>query len=246
MAEQKKVPASDNEGGDLTNLHSGPPLTVRMAHEIPKPKDWQALQRGCVVLFQAELKDPHAQEYGRNGQKQRGIDVLGRRNGDPNHFVGVQCRDVATPLKKATILTDCREALTIRAGLKEIIFATTAPSDTRATDAAIEVERELRAEGHDITVVVYAWPDLELRIALHETAYNVFFPGAVASSASFTKEQVDPLSVSIADVVATRLQQSNQSAVPAENRCFPGPVPVEESVLGCQGGPFCFAIKRRP
>jgi hypothetical protein len=35
------------------------------------------------VLFQAELKDPHAQEYGRQGQKQRGIDVL------PNNVVGI-------------------------------------------------------------------------------------------------------------------------------------------------------------
>src|ERR1022692_3436260 len=69
---------------------------------------------------------------------------------------------------------------TIKAGLKEIIFATTCPSDTKATDAAIEVERELRAEGHDLKVVVYSWSDLELMIAQHSTAYNYFFPSAVA------------------------------------------------------------------
>ena len=60
------------------------PLTSRLAHEIPKPKDWQAFQRSCVLLFQAELKDPNAQEYGRGGQSQRGIDVLGKRNGNPD------------------------------------------------------------------------------------------------------------------------------------------------------------------
>jgi hypothetical protein len=58
----------------------GPDFSIRAAQEIPKPKDWQALQRGCVILFQAELQDPDTQEYGRNGQEQRGIDVLRRRN----------------------------------------------------------------------------------------------------------------------------------------------------------------------
>ncbi len=83
------------------------PLNARLSHEIPKPKDWQAFQRNCALLFQAELNDPNAQEYGRGGQKQRGIDILGRRNADPNHFVGVQCRHVTKPLKEATILKDC-------------------------------------------------------------------------------------------------------------------------------------------
>ncbi|MDQ0346704.1 hypothetical protein [Ancylobacter vacuolatus] len=43
-------------------------ITTRLAREIPKPKDWQAFQRNCVLLFRAALNDPHAQEYGRAGQ----------------------------------------------------------------------------------------------------------------------------------------------------------------------------------
>jgi hypothetical protein len=106
---------------DLPVLSSGYPFSVTSAQEIPRPKNWQDFQRGCVVLFQAELKDPHAREYGRHGQKQRGID----------HFVGIQCCRYDVPLKKAAILKDCRDALAIKAGLKEIIFATTCPSDTK-------------------------------------------------------------------------------------------------------------------
>jgi cellulose synthase operon protein C len=99
------------------------PLIARLAHEIPKPKDWQAFQRACVVLFREELRDPNAQEYGRGGQNQGGIDVLGRRNSQPDHFVGVQCRLIAKPEKEAKILADCRATLGLKAGLKEIIFA---------------------------------------------------------------------------------------------------------------------------
>jgi hypothetical protein len=206
------------ESADLLAVVPGTDFSIRAAQEIPKPKDWQALQRGCVILFQGELKDPHAQEYGRNGQKQRGIDVLGRRDGNADYFVGIQCRRLDKPMKKAKILADCREALTIQAGLKEIIFATTCPSDTKATDAAIEVERDLRAEGHDLRVVLYSWSDLEIKIAQHPTAYNFFFPGAVASTApqSLGKQDLDSLSGLIAEAVAARLQPSSQPVLPAD------------------------------
>lgn len=158
------------------------PITTRLAIEIPKPKDWQAFQRNCVLLFRAELNDPHAQEYGRAGQKQGGIDILARRDGRDDHFVGVQCRLIASPLKEEKILSDARHALKLKAGLKELIFATSAPDDTAASDAAITVTRTLKAEGHDLTVVVYGWGQLQTLIAPHEVAYNAFHPSAVASS----------------------------------------------------------------
>ncbi|WP_128291227.1 PIN domain-containing protein [Afifella aestuarii] len=158
------------------------PITTRLAIEIPKPKDWQAFQRNCVLLFRTELNDPHAQEYGRGGQKQGGIDILARRHGRDDHFVGVQCRLITKPMKEKKILSDAREALKLKAGLKELIFATTAPDDTTASDAAIAVTRTLRAEGHDLTVVVYGWGQLQTIIALHEVAHNAFHPSAVASS----------------------------------------------------------------
>lgn len=158
------------------------PLAARLAVEIPKPRDWQAFQRNVVLLFRAELKDPNAQEYGRGGQAQGGIDVLGKRNGDPNHYVGVQCRLIAKPLNEAKILADCRAAAELEPGLKEIIFATTAPNDTGATNAAITVERILRAEGHDLTVVIYGWGNLQTLIAVHPVAHAAFFPSIVATS----------------------------------------------------------------
>lgn len=48
-----------------------------------------------------------------------------------NHYVGIQCRRLDKPMAKAKILADCSEALTIKAWLKEIIFATTCQA-TRA------------------------------------------------------------------------------------------------------------------
>lgn len=196
------------------------PITTRLAIEIPKPKDWQAFQRNCVLLFRAELNDPHAQEYGRNGQGQGGIDVLARRDGRDDHFVGVQCRLITRPIKESKLLSDARAALTLKAGLKELIFATTAPDDTTASDAAIEVTRKLKAEGHDLKVVVYGWGQLQTLIAPHEVAYNAFHPSAVASSVS---QSTGPAVVSselaalIADQVFERFRSSGFTAAPRED-----------------------------
>jgi predicted Zn-dependent protease len=217
-------PYKDEEFANAVTSRGAPtasvPLTARLAYELPKPKDWQAFQRASVIHFREELRDPNAQEYGRSGQDQGGIDVLGRRNNAPDHFAGIQCRLITKPLKEAKISADCREAIQLKAGLKEIIFATSAPDDARASDAAIAVERTLRADGHDLKVVVYGWGQLQTLIALHEAAYNAFFPSAVASSApqpaSTPQVGSDDFATQIAAKVGEQLRQMGLSMPPRE------------------------------
>lgn len=172
---------------------------------MPRPLDWQAFQRNCVILFRAVLRDPNAMEYGRNGQTQQGIDILGRRGGVGEHHVGIQCRCVAKPLKFAKIMKDCRDALRLKAVLKEIIFVTTAKDDRAASDAALEVERQLAAEGHAVSVAIYGWGALQNLVATHEEAYLAFCPSAVASNGNL------PLSVQGTNQEA-RLELASQIA----------------------------------
>ncbi len=178
MSETGKTAAQKQAFAAATTV----PVAPRLASEILKPRDPYTFQRYCVVLFRDELRDPNTKEYGRNGQAQGGIDILGYREGDPLRAVGVQCRNVDKPLKHTTILKDCRAALTLEFGLREIIFATTAPDDTKADEAAKSVERTLRAEGHDVTVHVYGWGQLQTLIALHDGAYAVFVPASAATA----------------------------------------------------------------
>src|SRR5262249_30134924 len=99
---------------------------------------------------------------------------------------------------------ECRATLKLKAGLKEIIFATTAPNDTRATDAAVEVERILRSEGHDLAVVVYGWGALQDKIAVHDIAYAGFCPSIVATSALQSPAST-PSATDLASQVATQV-----------------------------------------
>ena len=205
------------------------PVGQRLAHDIVKPKDWGAFQRNCVVLFREELRDPNAKEYGRNGQDQGGIDILGHRDRDPVRAVGVQCRLIQKSLKRAKLLADCRAALALSFGLKEIIFATTAPNDTKAEQAAKAVERELRAEGHDVTVNLYGWEQLQLLIALHEPAYNAFMPTSVATSRAIEMIATDPMNIAgFAARLADELLQRGGMAL--------APLPVAPAGPGNIGG----------
>ena len=211
--------ASDkSEKGGFTTYASAP-MSARLVGQIVKPKDWPAFQRNCVVLFREELRDPNTKEYGRNGQDQGGIDILGYRNGNPDHAVGIQCRKIEKCLKQAVILKDCRAALELEFGLREIIFATTAANDTKADQAAKAVERLLRSEGYDLTVHVYGWEQLETLIGIHEPAYNAFMPTAVATSRQLdlnaTPSDLSGLAAIVADEVAKRMGGSILAAPPA-------------------------------
>lgn len=220
---------------DRAATSASTPISARLAHEIVKPKDWQAFQRNCAVLFQAELRDPNAQEYGRSGQKQGGIDVLGRRDGNPDHYVGVQCRLITKPLTESAIMVECRAALELKANLKEIIFATTAPDDTSATDAAIAVERALRTEGHDLAVVVYGWGALQTKIAIHDTAYAAFCPSIVATSAPQTPlTETSPDNILAAQVAAQVVAQFGQAGIVFSAREGDGGSNAEDPALHAQ------------
>ncbi len=112
------------------------------------------------------------------------------------------------------IMEDCRAALKISSGLREIIFATTAPDDTRAEDAARRVESELRAEGHNVRIVVYGWGQLHKLIARHDVAYSVFCPWILATSvpqpttlAALSERDAGSIAAQLAPLLAAGLKQ---------------------------------------
>lgn len=192
----------------LDRLSMSSPIIARLGHEIPKPRDWQAFQRCCQILFRAELNDPHAQEFGRNGQDQGGIDVLGRRSGSSEKVVGVQCRLISKPMNKIGILKECRKAIEFGLDLSELIFATTAPDDTQAALDAITVEKELRSEGIELRVVVYGWTQLQQLIALHDAAYAAFWP----------QGEVDDRPISLGQESSERIVELLAAALRREQR----------------------------
>src|SRR5688572_11331053 len=58
---------------------------------FPPPLGWDELEELCWDLFSVEWQDPGAVRHGRQGQRQDGVDLYGRRHGRGS-YIGVQCK----------------------------------------------------------------------------------------------------------------------------------------------------------
>ena len=117
-------------------------------------------------------------------------------------------------------MADCRDTLALNKELKEIIFATTAPDDGAADNAAMNVEKTLAAEGYKVSVSVYGWRALQLLIAKHPVAYQVFCPSAAGTTtpdATAPLALPDDFAAKVAEQVATRMAQVGIAIQPKDS-----------------------------
>lgn len=174
--------------------------------QIPKPLDWQVFQRGCIPLFRKLVADPSLGDVGRSGQDQKGIDLLGYRDGNLTKPVGVQCRHVEK-LTLADVKKAVAAARAITPQLTELIFATTAKHDARLQFDLHTYMEELVQSGWHLRVTLMGWEALQAEIATCPDARRLFWPGsdALAQTAdgfSALKEAMDVRTERVLDAIA--------------------------------------------
>lgn len=146
--------------------------------QIPKPADEQVFERASIHLWRCILKDPNVQKNGRRGQRQNGVDVIGVRNGDSNHLVGIQCKlkGEGKELTETEVRREVTKALTFKPPLKEYFISTTAPDDVAIQELARQITQELKKNGTELIVNVWGWNTLEDQISEHDKAIKAFDP----------------------------------------------------------------------
>jgi hypothetical protein len=115
------------------------------------PLLWQQFEELCVRLLDEVYRVPSAQQVGRPGQAQNGVDVYGRsaRYG----VIGIQCKRLAEtngngdvlpggPVTRSLLRTEAKEALTFKTPLDMWILATTARRDVRVQGWVEELNAE--------------------------------------------------------------------------------------------------------
>jgi cellulose synthase operon protein C len=153
-------------------------VSLLAATQIPKPADEQAFERASVVLWRCILNDPNVQRHGRRGQRQNGVDVVGIRNGDAGHLVGIQCKlkSDGHELTEKEVRDEIRKAITFSPSLREYFITTTAPDDAELQQIAREISVDLTQKGHSLLIHVWGWNTLEERISEHAEARKAFDP----------------------------------------------------------------------
>lgn len=148
------------------------------ATQIPKPSDDAAFERACVILWQGLLKDPNVQRFGRSGQAQQGVDLLGLRDRDPSQLVGIQCKlkGDGKPLTEKELRAEFALALTFAPPLREYFVVTTAPDSAPLQVVANSLTLEQHALGRTIECHVWGWNTLEEKIADDAEARKAFDP----------------------------------------------------------------------
>jgi hypothetical protein len=136
---------------------------------LPAPRNWQDFQRLVRALFTRVWQDPHAQEYGRPGQNQGGVDIVGVRHSTGDREA-VQCKAVQQ-LTEAIIRNDYERSKELSPSIQVFIIATTANRDTHLQNLAAE----LSSIGSP-RCIVSAWEDLCVELAPHADLLQQFYP----------------------------------------------------------------------
>ncbi|MEJ8561565.1 hypothetical protein QTO30_10285 [Yoonia sp. GPGPB17] len=137
------------------------------------------LERGPVELFRKILNDPNANTYGTRGNAQQGVDIVGKRNGDPDHYVGIQCKlkKEDKKLTKRILRDEVKEALAFKPSLKEYFVITTAADSAEIQQYARELELEIKKEhSRLVSVQVWGWDTLQREIQKYPDVTKIFYP----------------------------------------------------------------------
>ena len=146
--------------------------------QISPPSDEQAFERTSIVLWRELLGDPNVQRVGRRGQRQNGVDLIGKRGEDPTRQVGVQCKlkGLGKELSENEVRNELKKALKFKPLLREYYIATTAPDDATLQELARTLELEINQGGRSFTFQIWGWNTLEERITEYPKARKAFDP----------------------------------------------------------------------
>ncbi|WIG52198.1 MAG: hypothetical protein OJF48_003116 [Afipia sp.] len=200
--------------------------------QLQPPPSWEKFEEICADLFSRIWDDPQLVRYGRDGQRQNGVDIYGKENGASS---GVQCKGKRTwPPTKLTVAeigSEVEKAKEFRPALKTYIIATTAENDVHATDRANTISEEHEKQGL-FRVVVFGWSELVRRLYDYPDLLTKHF--SAITLRQIQREMPD----AVGDRVVEKLQQSNLLV------SIPGPEQAPRSQPGAFDDKLSDALER--
>lgn len=120
-------------------------------------------------LFREIWQDPHAQEFGRQGQKQDGIDIIGCRSSNKK-YEAVQAT-IETPLTKEKIRKDYESSKGLDIKLDYFIIASTSLRDVEIQKYAVK----LSSTG-PYKCVIWFWEDIIEKLSDYDKVRKKYYP----------------------------------------------------------------------
>ena len=124
---------------------------------FPKPKDWDTFEDIVCDVISRKFNNNNLQRYGRNGQKQFGVDIAGfTRNG----MTGIQCKHHPTGnITKSEINEEIVKSEGFQPELEEFIITTSADRDSAIHSYVLEVSKGRKEESRYPASILF-WQDI--------------------------------------------------------------------------------------
>ena len=151
-------------------------LSLHVHADYAPPRSWEQFEELCADVFQSAWGDPALVRHGRAGQRQNGVDIVGRNGA--LYPIGLQCKKRSKwPVSRLTpkqIDAEIKEALGFKPVLKAFYILTTAPDDAVLLDHVRKIN-ELHEKEKLFEVVLLCWGDIVRRITLDLHVANKHF-----------------------------------------------------------------------
>lgn len=153
-------------------------MNLHVHADYAPPRSWEHFEELCADIFQSAWRDPALVRHGRAGQRQDGVDIVGRNGA--LYPIGLQCKKRSKwPVSKLTskqIDSEIKEALNFKPALKAFYILTTAPDDTALLNHVRKIN-EQHKKGGLFEVVLLGWGEIVRRATLdHQVADKHFGP----------------------------------------------------------------------
>lgn len=148
-----------------------------MVVNYPAPGNWSEFEDLCKELFEAEFSMSDVHRYGRAGQRQNGIDILGFAEARKS-LVGIQCKQKQVwPVSKLNIKEDIIDeieaACLYPSALAHYFIATTANRDIKYNNALVQY---LSGKSLPFKVELFCWEDINIMLNRHSSVAIRYYP----------------------------------------------------------------------
>jgi hypothetical protein len=148
---------------------------------LPKPKDWNEFEDICLSASKLRWGNPNFNRFGRQGQKQNGVDIYGYDMF--GRLVGVQCKNTLGVLTENLVESEISNAENFHQLLSELNIATSASSDVNLQRHVMELSKQRVANGK-FGVTILFWSDIEQELSKSRNELERFYPQFFNSSVS--------------------------------------------------------------
>lgn len=153
-----------------------------MMVNYPVPGSWSDFEDLCKDLFEAEFSLSEVHRYGKSGQRQSGIDILGFTDARRS-IVGIQCKlKQVWPVKKLNIKEDIIDEINAASlflpSLTHYYISTTADRDTKYNNALVEY---MQNNELPFNVKIFCWDEINSMLNRHPLVARRYYPLVPAS-----------------------------------------------------------------